>query len=436
MAHSPAAPAVRAAVVVTGTEVLTGRVADANGPWLAERLRELGVDIGRTVVVGDRREDLAASLRFLTADHDLVITTGGLGPTADDLTAEVVAEVQGRAPRLDEPLRVRIGEIVAGLHAARGWGEPGEASDAGVHKQALVPEGARVLRPQGTAPGLVVPPAEGRDGPPVLVLPGPPAELRPMWADALADDLVSAVLADREELRQDTVRMWGPPEADLAALLREHEARSPGALDALEVTTCLRDGELELVTRYSPADAASYDALLAAVRHRFGDAVVSEDGRTVDELVARLLVDAGATVATAESCTAGLLAGRLADLPGSSAYLVGGFVTYANEVKTAEVGVPPGLIERVGAVSEEVAVAMAEGARDRLRTTYAVGVTGVAGPGGGTGAKPVGLVHVALAGPRRTVHRRLRLPGSRAHVRGRTVVSCLHLLREELGGRA
>ncbi|GIL34321.1 competence/damage-inducible protein A [Phycicoccus sp. DTK01] len=416
--------AARAGIVVTGTEVLTGRVTDRNGPWLAERLRLLGVDVGQVVVVGDRREDLAAALRHLAGGHDLVITTGGLGPTADDLTAEVVAEVQGAVLRLDPDLEARIAARVASLTAARGWATAPETMARGVRKQAMVPEGAHVLEPVGTAPGLVVPSAQG---PAVLVLPGPPGELRPMWEDAVRDTLVLAALAGREELRQRTVRIWGPPEAELAEVLRTHEAKH--GLEGLEVTTCLREGELEVVTRFAPAGQEAYDRLEAALVAAFADAVYSTDGRTVDEVVFDLFAGTGATLATAESCTAGLLAGRVADLPGSSAHLVGGFVTYANEAKTALVGVPPRLLEEHGAVSPEVAEAMARGARERLGTTWGVGVTGVAGPGGGTPEKPVGLVHVCASSADRTEHRVLRLGGSREAVRRRTVVECLHLLR-------
>ncbi len=423
----------RAGIIVTGTEVLTGRVPDANGPWLAEQLRGLGVDVGRTVVVGDRPDDLAAALRFLAADHDLVITSGGLGPTADDLTADVVADVQGRPQRLDEELHRRVGEIVDRLVRLRGWSGPTEDFESGTRKQSRVPEGAHWLAPVGTAPGLVVPARES--GPPVLVLPGPPGELRPMWDDAVADPLVAAALAGRAELHQATIRLWGPPEAELAALLREHEAGAPGALDDLEVTTCLRDGELEMVTRYSPGALPAYAALKLAVRERFGDAVFSTDGATIDEVLAGELRTAGATVATAESCTAGLLAGRLADLPGSSDYLLGGFVTYANRTKVDQLGVRADLLERCGAVSEEVAAAMAAGARERLGASIGVGVTGVAGPTGGTPDKPVGLVHVCASTAGGQLSRRLHLPGSRAHVRGRTVVTCLHLVRELLGRR-
>lgn len=425
---------VRAAVVVTGTEVLTGRVQDTNGPWLAERLREAGVDIGRTVVVGDRRDDLAAALRFLLADHDLVITTGGLGPTADDLTAEVVAEVQGRTVALDTALEQHIAAIVAGLNARRGWSPPAEVTAASVRKQALVPDGATVLSPVGTAPGLVV---LGPDGSaPVVVLPGPPSELRPMWAEAVTTPPLRAVLARAVELRQSEIRAYGPPEAELAGhLQRFEEAHGPLAANGLEVTTCVRDGELEIVTRYEPSAEAAYERLAAHLRESFGGAVFAEGGSKVDDVVAETLLARGETIATAESCTAGLLAGRIADRPGSSAYLVGGFVTYANEAKTVEVGVPAELIAAVGAVSPEVAEAMAEGARRRLGTTYGVGITGVAGPGGGTEEKPVGLVHVAVAHPDGVLHRRLDLGGDRAAIRKRTVVASLHLVREALQQR-
>lgn len=432
MTHSPTPEPVRAGIVVTGTEVLTGRVGDANGPWLAEQLRTLGVDVGRIVVVGDRPDDLESALRYLLADHRLVITTGGLGPTADDLTAEVVARVQGRSLHPDEALERRVAARVEELNRRHERQPAPDGVSAGVRKQAMVPEGASVLEPVGTAPGLVVPAADG--GPPVLVLPGPPGELRPMWDDALRDRAVLRAIEGAGALRQATLRAYGPPESELAALLRGHEA-AHGSLErvGLEVTTCLREGELEVVTRYRPDAQTAYEHLVETLHDGFGAALYSRDGATVDETVAALFRSTRTTVATAESCTAGLLAGRLADVPGSSTYLLGGFVTYANEAKTEEVGVPADLIERVGAVSAEVAEAMARGARERLGTTYGIGVTGVAGPGGGTPDKPVGLVHVCLAHEDgRTWPLRLQLGGGRAGVRQRTVVASLHLLREVL----
>jgi nicotinamide-nucleotide amidase len=422
---------VRAGVVVTGTEVLTGRVVDRNGPWLAEQLRELGVDIAQIVVVGDRPEDLRQSLAFLAGlGLDLVLTSGGLGPTADDLTAEVVGSFQGRPSRLDPALEEHIAGIVARLSAGRGWRVSEEATAAGTRKQALVPDGATVLAPVGTAPGLVVPPAEGRTGPPVVVLPGPPRELQGMWPDVVADPTVQAALAGRDELRQQTMRLWGTPESELAATLREHAAELAG----LEITTCLRDGELEVVTRYAPGAQAAYERFAAVLDDVYPDTLFAADGRTVDDIVAEALLGRGATIATAESCTGGLLAARLTDRPGSSAYVLGGVVSYANEVKQDIVGVPAELIEAVGAVSAEVAQAMAQGVRARLGADVGVGITGVAGPDGGTPEKPVGLVHLCVAGPERTLPRRIVLPGNRADVRKRAVVVAMHTIRNLLTG--
>ena len=420
----------RAGIVITGTEVLTGRVADRNGPWLAEQLRTHGVDVAHTVVVGDRRADLLAALEFLAGTGvSLIITSGGLGPTADDLTAEVVAQFQGRAMVLDEALEAHIAAIIERLLAGRDAHWDSDATAAGTRKQALVPEGAAVLAPVGTAPGLVVPAAAGRSGAPVLVLPGPPRELQGMWPAAVADPVVRAALAGSRELRQATLRLWGTPEAEIAATLR-----SLGTLvGQLEITTCLRDGELEIVTRYGPDAQPAYDEFAAAVAAAYPGTLFSADGRTIDELVAETLLARGLTIATAESCTAGLLAGRLADRPGSSAYLLGGLVTYANEAKTELAGVPAELIARVGAVSAEVAAAMADGARARLGTDVGVGITGIAGPDGGSADKPVGLVHLCASTASASLARRAIIPGSRADVRRRTTEIALHLIRELLG---
>ncbi|MGH8961055.1 MAG: competence/damage-inducible protein A [Jatrophihabitantaceae bacterium] len=420
----------RAGIIVTGTEILTGRVSDRNGPWLAEQLREIGVDIAQTVVVGDRPQDLHDALAFLAGtDVDLIITSGGLGPTADDLTADVVAAFQDRPLVADAQLEAQIAAIIARLSVGRAWRLDPDATAAATRKQALVPAGASVLAPVGTAPGLVVPVADERTGPPVLVLPGPPRELQGMWAAALADPVVQTALAGREELRQRTIRLWGTPESELAATLRN----TADSLAGLEITTCLRDGELEIVTRYAPAAQVAYDELASVIGAAYPDTMFSADGRTVDEIVADVLLGRELRIATAESCTAGLLAGRLADRPGSSAYLLGGFVTYANEAKQDLVGVPAELIARVGAVSAEVAEALAAGARTRLDADIGVGVTGIAGPGGGTADKPVGLVHLCASTSKKSLSRKVILPGSRADVRARAVVIALHLIRELLG---
>jgi nicotinamide-nucleotide amidase len=418
--------AVRAGIVVTGTEVLTGRVSDRNGPWVAEELRRLGVDVGAVVVVGDRPEDLRDALRFL-AGEDLVITTGGLGPTADDLTAQVVGHVQGRPSAVDPELEREIAGIVEGLMDGRGWRADPEATAAGVRKQALVPDGATVLPPVGTAPGLVVPPAEGRNGPVVVVLPGPPSELQGMWPAALAAEPVQHAMAGRSELRQETLRLWGTLESQLAATLRQSEW--PG----LEVTTCLRDGELEVVTRYGPDAQPEYDRLVEAVREAHGLQLFST-GPTVDDLVASAFADRGLTVATAESCTSGLLVARLTERAGSSAWVLGGVASYANSAKEALVGVPSELLAEHGAVSTHVAAALAEGARSRFGADVGVGITGIAGPGGGTPDKPVGTVHLCAVGPDGRQPRSVVLPGSRSAVRHRSVSLAMHMLRQLLLG--
>lgn len=421
----------RAGIVVTGTEVLTGRVADRNGPWLAEQLRRIGVDVSHTVVVGDRPADLTAALDFLAGTGvDLVITSGGLGPTADDLTAAEVGGWQGRPSAPDAALQGRIAEIIARLAARRGWRMDADATNAGTAKQALVPDGAEVLEPVGTAPGLVVPDRDGGTHPPVLVLPGPPSELQGMWPAAVESALVTAALADRAELRQSTLRLWGTPESEIAATLRRLE----GTLDGLEITTCLRDGELEVVTRYGTDAAGRYDAFVEAVAAEFADTLFSRDGATVDDQVAQLLADRGLTIATGESCTAGLLAGRLTERAGSSAWVRGGAVVYSNDAKHDVLGVPTEMIAEHGAVSAEVAVALAEGTRRVHGADVGVGITGIAGPGGGTEDKPVGLVHLCVAGPDGRVSRAPVIPGNRYDVRQRSVTLALQLVRELLSG--
>jgi nicotinamide-nucleotide amidase len=418
----------RAGIVVTGTEVLTGRVTDRNGPWLAEQLRRLGLDVGQVVVVGDRPEDLHSALAYLSATNDLVLTSGGLGPTADDLTAQVVGDFCGRESAVDEELADRIGAIVDRLMARRGWAVDAEATREGTRKQARVPAGALVLEPVGTAPGLVVPPAQG-DGPPVVVLPGPPTELQAMWPAALAAAPVRAVLDRAEELRQDTLRLWGTPESELAATLR----RVDDQLAGLEITTCLRDGELEIVTRYAPAAGAAYQRLVDAVRADFGGTLVSE-GPDVDTLVADALGSRGLTVATAESCTGGQLVARLIDRPGASAWVPGGVVSYSNTAKQELLGVSAQTLATVGAVSPEVARQLADGARSRFGADVGIGVTGIAGPGGGSPDKPVGTVHLCAVGPDGVVTRSLVVPGDRAAFRKRTVTVGMHLLRSLLLG--
>jgi nicotinamide-nucleotide amidase len=428
----------RAGIVVTGTEVLTGRVSDRNGPWLAEQLSELGVDLAYTAIVGDRPSDMEAALRFMSDQGlDIVLTSGGLGPTADDMTAEVVGRFQGRPMVLDEALQERIAEIVKPL-AIRWPNLDQEAIRAANIKQATIPEGSTVLEPVGTAPGLVVPPLEPGGGPTVVVLPGPPRELQPMWRGAVQNGALRAALSGATEYRQRMLRLFGIPESEIAETLRVAE-REGVDLAALEVTTCLKRGEVEIVTRFEPDAQAAYDAFEAVVRARHADTLFSRDGSTVDEQVAALLrgdgTRPGLRIATAESCTGGLLAARLTELPGSSDYVNGGIVAYSDEAKVELAGVQRELIEAHGAVSGEVAQALADGARTRLGADVGVGVTGVAGPGGGTPEKPVGLVWLSVAvGDGEPLTRSVSLPGGRADIRDRATTVGMHLIRRALIG--
>jgi nicotinamide-nucleotide amidase len=425
---------VRAGIVVTGTEVLTGRVSDRNGPWLSDRLLELGADTAAIVVVGDRPEEILRALRFLAGEGcSLIVTSGGLGPTADDLTAEVVGRFQGREMVLDVELEGRIAEILRPLMTRWPDLDP-EAVLVSNRKQAVIPDGARVLEPVGTAPGLVVTPFGGADGPTVVVLPGPPRELQPMWRTAVGCADVQAALAGAVEYRRAMLRLYGMPESEIAATLRAAAAQGI-ELDRLEVTTCLRRGEVEVVTRYEPSDAAVYDELAALVRARHADTLFSDDGTTVDQQVFALLSRARQTIAVAESCTGGLLSARLTELPGSSAVMRGGLVVYSNEAKVALAGVAASLIASVGAVSAEVAVALADGARAALDADVGVGITGIAGPGGGSAEKPVGLVWLSVSHrDGRRLTRSVHLPGGRADIRDRSTTVAMHLVRRLLLG--
>ena len=414
--------------MVTGTEVLTGRVQDRNGPWIADRLLELGVELAHITICGDRPHDIEAALRFMAGQGlDLIVTSGGLGPTADDMTVETVARFCGRELVLDAELEDKIAAILKPLAARFGQWDF-EAVRAANRKQAMIPGGAHVIDPVGTAPGLVV---GGK--PTVVVLPGPPRELQPMWPAAVDSEAFQLATAGRTTYRQDMVRMFGLPESGLADTLRDAEKRI-GRFEQLEITTCLRRGEIEMVTRYEPDAAGVYAQLVEFLRERHGNALFSEDGSTVDDQVAQRL--AGRRIATAESCTAGLMAARLTERPGSSDYFAGGVVAYANDAKIELLEVNPALIDTHGAVSEPVAEAMAAGALRWFGADTAVAITGIAGPGGGTDEKPVGTVCfcVMLAGGQ-PLSRTIRLPGNRADIRERATTVAMHLLRRAVGGR-
>lgn len=417
--------------MVTGTEVLAGRVTDRNGPWVAQRLLEMGVDVAHITVCGDRPDDLAAQVRFLADQRvDLIVTTGGLGPTADDLTVPTVAALYGRELILDAELEDRIHAIVQRWRSRMSSADDSEPLRAGIRKQAMVPQGAQSISPTGTAPGVAIPADDSRSLPAVLILPGPPRELQAMWPEALDSAPVAEVLARRTQMRQDTIRGYRLSEADLAATLRTAEREITG-FGELEITTCLSRGELEMVTRYAESARTAYTELENLIDKIHGAQVFSTDGSTIDDIVANRL--SGHRIATAESCTGGMIAARLTDRAGSSAYVIGAVVSYANEAKTGLLDVPAEVIDRHGAVSEPVAALMAEGALKRLSVDIAVSTSGVAGPGGGTETKPVGTVcfGIAVTG-RPTVTHTLHLPGDRASVRALSTTAAMHMLADAL----
>jgi len=418
---------IRAGIVVTGTEVLTGRISDANGPWLSERLAELGVEVAHILVVADRPEDLEAALRFMAEEGmDLIVTSGGLGPTADDLTAEIVARFAGRPMALDEEMEAKIAEILSGF--ARRFRLDESALQEANRKQAMVPEGAVALDPVGTAPGLVVPAGERV----VVVLPGPPRELQPMWPVAVETSQVQEILARATPLRAYTMRMFGVPESEIAKSLREMESEGL-ELGAVEITTCLRKGEIEIDVRYRDEATLVAEAVREGLAQRHRRETFSLDGETIDAQVATLLLNR--RLGLAESCSGGLLAARITDLAGASEYFAGSVVAYSNEAKADLLGVDPELIAAKGAVSPEVAEAMAIGALERFDADVAVSITGIAGPGGGSEEKPVGYVCFnARLADGTSIARDPVIPGGRPDIRERSALVGMHLLRQLLGG--
>ncbi|MGZ5354861.1 MAG: competence/damage-inducible protein A [Solirubrobacterales bacterium] len=418
---------VRAATIITGTEVLGGFITDRNGPWISERLAGLGLELVHSVVVGDRPADMEAALGFAREQGiDLVITSGGLGPTADDLTAEVVARFAGRELKLDPVMERKIEAILEGF-AKRMRFDMDALRDAN-RKQAMVPEGAIAIDPAGTAPGLVVPAGDQV----VVVLPGPPRELRQMWPRALDSAPVRALLERADPYTELQVRMFGLPESELAQSLREIERETD--LGDLEITTCLRGGELVIDVRHREGAETAAEALVRGLDDRLGRFAYSYNGESVEDVVARLL--GGRMLAAAESCTGGLVAARCTEGAGASTWFAGGVVAYTNEVKSELLGVDGGLIEARGAVSPEVAEAMADGALERFGADAAVAVTGIAGPSGGTESKPVG--YVCFCAKLRSGEKLARdpvLPGDRGDIRQRSTVVALHLVRYLLEGR-
>ncbi len=414
----------RAAIVVTGSELVRGERDDRNGPFYAREALSLGLTPERIVIVGDDPEDLEAALRA-GSEADVCLVSGGLGPTHDDRTVELVARVAGRPLRVDEDLEARIEGVSRSI--ADRLNRPYADFAAGVTKQATIPEGADVIGVAGTAPGLVV----VADGCVFVVLPGPPSELRRLWPAAVASASLRAVLDGTRPPGRRVLRFFGVSESAVARAL----ADAGGDGEGVEATICARDFEIHVDLVVEPGAETHGDVLADALRTPLERFLFSEDERSIAEIVLELCRAHGLRLATAESCTGGMVAARLTDVPGSSDVVLGGVVAYANEVKTAELGVAEALLTAHGAVSAEVAAAMAAGVRSRLGADIGISVTGVAGPDGGTEEKPVGLVYFHVSSPDGEAGRQFSLPGDRETIRARATVAALHLARTVLTRR-
>ena len=393
---------IRVAILSTGDELTTGRIVDTNSSWIADKLFEIGIEVVAVLTVGDHRDRLVAAWRRGLELADVVISTGGIGPTADDLTSEVVADVVG-APLVEDAASAdRIRQLFAAF---------GREMPLNNLKQALFPRGATIIpNALGTAPGYRI----ERDGRHVVVLPGVPREMKPMMEETVLPWLV-ALRGGDEVFVARTFQTFGLTESGLDELVA-------GVVDPAEARVSFRASfpeiSLRVVVHGAPADAATRaDALAARVRERIGPFLYGEGVVTMEEVVGRLLCERGLTVALAESCTGGLVAHRLTNVPGSSEYVRGAVVAYANAAKEALLGVRAETLAAHGAVSEETAAEMAAGARRVFGTSLAVSTTGIAGPTGGTPEKPVGTVCLALAADAGVVTRRYQLWGTRDWVK-------------------
>ena len=412
----------RAVVLVTGSELVRGHRRDANGPFLAAELTRLGVEASRIVVVGDRREELEPAMTEALA-ADICIVSGGLGPTHDDRTVEILAAATGRPLVVDPELERQIEAFSRGI--AERLGRPYADFAAGVTKQASLPEGAASLGLAGTAPALLVEHDRGV----AVVLPGPPAELRRLWPRALEHPAFKAILSRRADRGHSLLRFFGPSESALARAL----AQAGGEGDGVEATVCAHDLEIHVDLFFSPAGRPRARDLAGALLAAFPDEVLAvDDERSVAELVLAACRNAGLTLTTAESCTGGMVAARLTDIPGASEVYLGGVIAYADEVKERELDVSADVLLKHGAVSAETAAAMAAGARRRFDAGVSVADTGIAGPGGGSAEKPVGLVYLAVDSAAGASVQRFQLPGDREAVRARATALALHALRRVL----
>jgi nicotinamide-nucleotide amidase len=405
----------KAEIIAVGSELLTPDRVDTNSLFVTEELNKLGIEVLRKTIVGDNRELLAEAFRDALNRVPVVITSGGLGPTEDDLTRETVAELLGR--RLQ-----RNDEVVRAIEARfRSFKRDMPAVNL---RQAMVPEGAEVLEnPRGTAPGLWIE-DKGRM---VALLPGPPRELKPLFLEQVLPRLrrhVSGVRMFHRELR-----VTGLGESHVEERIRPIYTRYPH----VNTTILAAPGEVQIHLRVWTDDTTQAETTLDEIVRSFelalGDRIFAHKDVPLEDVVAELLTTNRATISTAESCTGGLLAERLTRIPGSSTYFLGGVVSYSNERKTVWTEVPAELIASKGAVSAEVAIALAEGIRRSVGSTFGVGITGIAGPGGGSEEKPVGTVHIALATPTGTKERLVHLPGDREMIRFHASQLALDMVR-------
>jgi nicotinamide-nucleotide amidase len=393
----------RAEIIAVGSELLTPYRLDTNSLFLTGELNQLGIRVLHKAVVGDSPEEMQASFRHALERAELIVSSGGLGPTDDDRTRETVADLLGRKLRRDDAVLRHIQERF------RRFGRAMPEINA---RQAMVPEGATVLpNPRGTAPGLWL----ESNGHIMILLPGVPAELRAMFEAEVKPRL--AKRGHDERLFTRDLRITGLPESEVDQRISPLYALYPDT----ETTILAAPTGIQLHPRIWTADPAKAEKLLDEMVQRMalalGEHLYSTRGESLEDVVGRVLAENRATIAVAESCTGGMLAERLTSVPGSSNYFLGGVVCYSNELKTALVGVAPELVEAKGAVSSEVALALADGIRRRTGATLGVGVTGIAGPGGGTPEKPVGLVHIGIADERGPREREFRFPGDRERIR-------------------
>ena len=417
----PPGLSIDAAIIAVGSELLTPHKVDTNSLFITQVLNDLGIAVAYKAIVGDHRADLTAHVAHALARHKVLILTGGLGPTDDDLTREVVAEHLGLTMAEDPAIVAAIEQ----RFAKRGWTMP-----AVNRRQALVPRGATVLaNPNGTAPGLWL----EHGGAAIALLPGPPREMKPMMAGEVRTRL--APRAGSVRLQRRLIRVSGRGESAVEEMVQPIYSSWLNQSTPIETTILAGLGQVELHLLTKAADAgqaaAALDAAVNQIRQVMGPDIVSIDGRELEAVVGDLLRERRWHVALAESCTGGLATSRLTDMPGSSDYVERSVVAYSNRSKIELLGVDEAAIAEHGAVSEPVAAAMATGIRDRARADVGVGITGIAGPGGGSEQKPVGTVCIAVAG-RDTRVRTFRFPGGREMVKALSANTAIDMLRRLL----